>query len=67
MNLIALLIYLIVLCCIVGLVYYVINAIPVPDPLGRIIKIVVMVFACLVVILLLLQLVGMGPGINIRM
>jgi uncharacterized membrane protein required for colicin V production len=67
MNLIALLIYLIVLCCVVGLVYYVINAIPVPDPLGRIIKIVVMVFACLVVILLLLQLVGMGPGINLRM
>jgi hypothetical protein len=67
MNLIALLIYLIVLCVVVGLVYYVIGAIPVPDPLGRLIKIVVMVFACLVVILLLLQLVGMGPGINLRM
>jgi hypothetical protein len=67
MNLIALLIYLIVLGVVIALVYYLADAIPFPAPLNRIVKVVAVVIGCLVLILLLLQLVGMGPGLNIRM
>jgi len=66
MNLITLLIYLIIVGVIIGLVYYIVDALPIPDPLGRIIKIVVMVIGCLIVILTLLQLVGIGPGLSLR-
>lgn len=57
-ELIHILVYLLVICLVIGLIWYVIGAIPVPDPLGRIIKIVVMVLACIVVILTLLQFAG---------
>jgi hypothetical protein len=67
MNLIALLIYLIVLGVVIALVYYLADAIPFPPPLNRIVKVVAVVIGCLVLILLLLQLVGMGPGLNLRM
>lgn len=60
-ELIHILVYLLVICLVIGLIWYVIGAIPVPDPLGRIIKIVVMVLACIVVILTLLQFAG-GMG-----
>ena len=62
-GLIALLIYLLVIGCIIALIWYVVGAIPIPDPLGRIIKVVAMVVGMIIVILLLLQLVGMGPGL----
>lgn len=59
-ELIHLLIYLLVVGVIIALIWYVIGAIPIPDPLGRIIKIVVMVVACLIVIVALLGLVSGG-------
>jgi len=58
--LINLIIYLLVLGILIWLVMYVIDAIPIPDPAGRMIKLAVMVVAVIVIILLLLQLIGMG-------
>jgi len=65
MNLIAVLIYLIVVGVVVGLAYYIVDAIPIPAPLGNIIKVVAVVIGCLIVILVLLQMVGVGPGLSI--
>jgi hypothetical protein len=60
-ELIHILIYLLVIGLVIGLIWYVLDAIPVPDPLNRIIKIIIMVLACIVVILTLLQFAG-GMG-----
>jgi len=54
---IALLIYLIVLCVIFGLVIYVIQYLPIPPPF----KNVVIVLAALILILILLSLIGVVP------
>lgn len=63
--LINLIIYLLVLGILIWLVMYVVDAIPLPDPLNRIIKVAVTVLACLVVILLLLSLLGVGTGVTL--
>lgn len=57
--LLQLIIYLLVLAVVVGLVHYAINAIPVPDPLGRIIRICVTIIAIIAVVILLLNATGM--------
>jgi hypothetical protein len=58
--LINLLIYLVVLGIIVALVFWVVDAIPIPQPFNRIIKIVATVLVVLIVILLLLNLAGIA-------
>lgn len=63
---IGLIIYLLIVGCVVALVWYVVGAIPIPDPLGRVIRIVTMVIAMLIIILMLLQLVG-GIGGDIHL
>jgi hypothetical protein len=62
--LINLIIYLLIVGVLLALVYYVLDAIPIPEPINRIVKIVIIVVACLVVIMLLLQLLG-GGGVNL--
>jgi len=62
-TLVTLIIYLLILGLLMALVFYVIDAIPIPDPFGRFLKIAVIVIACLVVILLLLQMVSGGGGV----
>lgn len=62
-GLIAILIWLIILGVVIGLVYFIVDTLPVPDPLGRIIKVVAVVIACIFVILVLLQVAGVGPTI----
>ena len=65
-SLVTLIIYLLVLGILIALVYYVVDAIPLPDPIGRIVKLVVVVIAALAVIILLLQLIGVaGTGIDL--
>jgi hypothetical protein len=63
-ELIHLLIYLLVVGVIIALIWYVIGAIPIPDPLGRIIKVVVMVIGCIIVLMMLLQLAGGFPALR---
>jgi hypothetical protein len=63
---ISLLIYLLVVCLVVGLIYYVVDALPVPAPLNKIVKIVAMVVGVLIVILALLQIAGVDTGMPLR-
>jgi len=61
-GLINLIVYLLILGILLALVYWVLDAIPIPQPINRIIKIAIVVVACLVVVILLLQLVGGVSG-----
>ena len=62
--LVTIIIYLIILGLLVWLVFYILDAIPIPEPLNRVVRILVIVVCVLVIILLLLQLVG-GAGISL--
>jgi hypothetical protein len=62
--LINLLIYVIVVGLLLAVVFWVLDAVPVPQPFHNIIRIIAIVIAALVVILLLLQLTGVVvPGV----
>jgi hypothetical protein len=63
-GLINLIVYLLIAGILIAILYWVLDVVPIPDPINRIIKIVVVVLVALVVVLLLLQLVG-GGGINL--
>jgi hypothetical protein len=60
--LLQLIIYLLVLGILYWLVVYVIDAIPIPDPPNRIIKLVLAVVLAIVIILMLLNLLGISTG-----
>lgn len=62
--LINLILYLLIVGLLVALVQYVVRAVPIPDPFGRIINIAAVVIAILVVVLVLLSMVG---GVNVGM
>lgn len=60
---ISLLVALVIIGVVVWLVDYVCRTIPVPDPLGRIIRVVAMVLGVLIAVLLVLQSLGVvAPG-----
>jgi hypothetical protein len=59
-----LLITLLVVCLVIGLIWYVLDALPVPDPLNRIAKIVAMVIGCIIIIMLLLNVAGVDTGLG---
>jgi hypothetical protein len=52
------LITLLIIAVVVGLIWWVLDYLPVPDPLNRIAKVVSMVIAIVFVIILLLRLAG---------
>jgi hypothetical protein len=56
--LITLIVYLLILGLLYWVVIYVVDAIPIPDPPNRIIKIALMVLMVLIVVILLLNLLG---------
>jgi hypothetical protein len=60
---ISVLIYVIVVALLVGLAYWVADAIPIPPPMNKIVKIVAMVVGCIVVIMALLSLTGYDTGL----
>jgi len=62
--LVSLIIYLLVVGILMWLVYFVIDAIPIPDPPARFIKIAIVVLAVLVVVLMLLNFTGIHTGID---
>lgn len=64
-GLVNLIVWLLVVGILIALVYWVVDAIPIPQPINRIVKLVVVVLAALVLILLLLQLVGIDGGLNL--
>jgi hypothetical protein len=65
--LLSLIIYLLILGLLYWLVIWVIDSIPIPDPPNRIIKLVLGVVIAIVVILMLLNLLGIGVGGDIHM
>ena len=63
--LINLIVWLLITGILVALVYWVLDAIPIPEPINRIVKVVLVVLVCLVVILMLLNLIGVSTGVNL--
>jgi len=61
-----LILFLVAIGLLLALVHYVIVAIPIPEPFGRLIRIAATVIAVLVVILLVLQLAGGGPFLVVK-
>jgi hypothetical protein len=61
--LVNLIVYLLVIGILLALVYWVIDVIPIPQPINRIIKVIIVVLAVLVIVLLLLQLVSGGISV----
>lgn len=59
---IATLIYLLVVCVIIGLVWWIVDYLPVPEPLNKLIKVVSIVIGCIVIIYALLSIAGIGGG-----
>ncbi len=60
---IGILIYILVVCLIVGLIYWVIDQLfPAPHPFNKIVKVVVVVIGSILIILALLSLVGYDVG-----
>jgi hypothetical protein len=57
---IGILIWLLIVGVIIGLVYYVADALPIPQPMNKIIKVAAMVVGCIIVIMMLMQLAGVG-------
>ena len=56
------LIQLLIVVLIIGVIWYVLDALPVPDPLNRVAKIVVMVIGVLIIVMMLLRLTGVDIG-----
>lgn len=65
MALVNLIIYLLIVGILIWLVYYVVDAIPLPQPINKIVKLAVVVVTALIIIVLLLNLVGVGGGIDL--
>jgi hypothetical protein len=67
-SIFGLVVTLIVLAVIVWLVKYVVATVPIADPLGRVIVVVVTVLCCIYAVLVLLQFAGVvsGTGVVIR-
>jgi hypothetical protein len=63
---IASLIQILVVCILAGLVYWVVDAMEVPNPLNKFVKVVVIVIGVVLVCLILLGLVGYDTGVPFR-
>jgi hypothetical protein len=59
------LIYIIVLCVVVGVAWWIFDYLPVPEPLNKIGKVVVMIVALIILVYLLLGLVGRAPDLRL--
>lgn len=60
-----LLIQLLILCIVVGVVWWILDFVPVPEPLNRIAKIVIMVVALIILVYVLLGLAGNVPAMKL--
>jgi len=58
------LIYLLVVCIIIGVVWWVVDYMPVPQPLNKLIKVVSIVIGVIVIVYALLGLGGMAPALR---
>ena len=58
------LVYIVVICIVMGLLYWVVLQLPLPDPFGRIASVAILVIGVLLIVLALLGLVNVGPGLG---
>jgi hypothetical protein len=58
------LVYIVIICIICGLLYWVVTQLPLPPPFGRIAQVSILVIGVLLVVIALLSLVGVGPGLS---
>jgi TRAP-type C4-dicarboxylate transport system permease small subunit len=63
-SLITILLYVVALGVLWYAIDYAINNIPIPDPPARFIRIIVVVFFCLILVALLLNMAGVSTGVN---
>jgi glucan phosphoethanolaminetransferase (alkaline phosphatase superfamily) len=63
-GLISLIVWILVVGILYLLVVWVIDSIPIPDPANRIIKLVLGVLLAIMVIVMLLNLIGVGTGVE---
>ncbi|MET0721504.1 MAG: hypothetical protein ABWY64_11800 [Tardiphaga sp.] len=61
---ISVLVYIIVICIVMGLLYWIALQLPLPEPFGRIVQVCILVIGVLLVVLALLGLIGVGPGLQ---
>ena len=54
------LVYLLVVCVIIGLVWWIVDYLPVPEPLNKLIKVVTIVIGAIIIIYALLSIAGVG-------
>jgi TRAP-type C4-dicarboxylate transport system permease small subunit len=59
------LIYIVVLGILWFAIDYAINNVPIPDPPARFIRIIVVVFFCIILVALLLNMTGVQTGVNL--
>jgi hypothetical protein len=64
-SLFTLIVILLALGLLVWLAFYVLAQFTVPEPLNKLIRVVVVVFAVLILVSILLGLAGVGPGVRI--
>jgi hypothetical protein len=57
------LIYLLVVCVIIGVVWWVVDFLPVPEPLNKLIKVVSIVIGAIIIIYALASIAGIGGGL----
>lgn len=58
------LIYLLIICVVIGLIWWVVDYLPVPEPLNKLIKVVSIVIGVIVIIYALLGIAGMAPVVR---
>lgn len=58
------LIYLLVVCVIIGLVWWIVDYLPVPEPLNKLIKVVSIVIGVIIIVYALLGLTGHVPALR---
>lgn len=59
------LVYLLVVCVIIGVVWWVVDFLPVPEPLNKLIKVVSIVIGVIIIIYALMGLGGMAPALKL--
>jgi hypothetical protein len=57
------LISLLVVCVVVGLIWWVCDYLPVPEPLNKLIKVISIVIAVIIIIYALMNIAGVGGGL----
>jgi hypothetical protein len=60
---IATLIYLLIVCVVIGVIWWVVDYLPVPEPLNKLIKVVSIVIGVIIIIYALLGLTGHMPAL----